>query len=155
MGEVLKKRLQMTRMAGPGQEAILNLLVAAGHLRERMDRVCEAHRITSGQYNVLRILRGARPDGFARCEISRRMVERAPDVTRLIDRLEAQDLVERDRSSEDRRRSVAKITDKGLRLLERMQPEFEALDRYIEQRLAVRDRRELSRILERLYTDEE
>jgi DNA-binding MarR family transcriptional regulator len=154
MGDTLKKRLQMSRMTGPGQEAILNLLVAAGHVRERMDRVCEAHDVTSSQYNVLRILRGARPDGYARCEIARRMIERAPDVTRLIDRLEAQGWVERDRSGEDRRRSVTKITDRGLRLLERMQPEIEAIDHDVEQRLPPRDRRELSRILERLYSDE-
>ena len=145
----------MSRVAGPAQEAILNLLVAAGHLRERMDHMCETHDLTLGQYNVLRILRGARSEGYARCDIARRMIERAPDVTRLIDRLEAQALVERDRSGEDRRRSVTKITDKGLRLLDRMQPEVEALEQYIEQRLPLRDRRELSRILERLYSDEE
>src|SRR5258705_12427220 len=120
MGRVLKHRLKLGRDPGPGQEAILNLLVAAGHLRTRLDRICEAQEITTGQYNVLRILRGARREGFARCEIALRMVERAPDVTRLIDRLEAQGLVERDRSGGDRRRSVSKITDRGLRLLERI-----------------------------------
>ncbi len=155
MGDVLRKRLQMTRVAGPAHEAILNLLVAAGHLRERMDRICAAHDVTTGQYNVLRILRGARAGGYARCEIARRMIERAPDVTRLIDRLEAHALVERDRSGEDRRRSITKITDKGLRLLERMQPEIETLERHVERRLPLRDRRALSRILERLYSDEE
>jgi DNA-binding MarR family transcriptional regulator len=155
MGEVLKKRLLMSRLAGPAQEAIVNLLVAAGHLRERMDQMCDAHDITTGEYNVLRILRGARSEGYARCEVARRMIDRAPDVTRLIDRLEVQGLVERDRSGEDRRRSVTRITDKGLRLLERMQPEIEAFDRDIERRLTLRDRRELSRILERLYASEE
>jgi len=155
MGRVLKHRLKLGRDPGPGQEAILNLLVAAGHLRARLDHICEAQEITTGQYNVLRILRGARREGFARCEIALRMVERAPDVTRLIDRLEAQGLVERDRSGEDRRRSVSKITDRGLRLLERIQPELDALDRSIEERLPVRDRKELSRILEKLYSDED
>ena len=155
MGNVLKQRLQMSRTTGAGQEAVLNLMVAAGHLRERMDRVCDPHGITSGQYNVLRILRGARPDGYARCDIAERMIERAPDVTRLIDRLEARGLVERDRSSEDRRRTVTRITDKGLRLLERMQPEVDALHDHIERRLSPRDRKELSRILEQLYANEE
>jgi DNA-binding MarR family transcriptional regulator len=153
MGEALKQRLQLRRVAGPAHEAILNLFVAAGHLREHMDRACAGHGITFGQYNVLRILRGARAEGYARCEIARRMIERAPDVTRLIDRLEAQGLVARERSSGDRRQSITRITDKGLRLLERMQPEVDTLDRYVEQRLPPRDRRELSRILERIYSD--
>ncbi len=155
MGETLRKRLHMTRMAGAGHEAVLNLLVASGHIRDRIDRMCDAHGVTSGQYNVLRILRGAQREGYARCEIARRMIERAPDVTRLIDRLESSGLVERGRSSEDRRRSVTKITEQGLRLLERMQGEVEALDRYVEERLSARDRKELSRILELLYRGEE
>ena len=155
MGNILNQRLQMARTAGAGHEAVLNLLVAAGHLRERMDRMCEAHGITSGQYNVLRILRGVRREGYARCEIARRMIERAPDVTRLIDRLETRGLVERDRSSEDRRRSLTRITDKGSRLIERMQPEVDALDRHVEARLSPRDRKELSRILEQLYANED
>ncbi len=155
MGEALKQRLLMSRVAGSGHEAVLNLLVAAGHLRERIDRMCEAHGITNGQYNVLRILRGAEPEGYARCEVSKRMIERAPDVTRLIDRLEKRGLVERDRSSEDRRRSITRITDKGLKLLERMQPEIDELDRYVEERLPTRERKELSRILEALYSGED
>ncbi len=155
MGEVLRRRLKMTRTSGPAHEAVLNLLVAAGHMRQRFDRACEEHGVTTGQYNVLRILRGAHPDGYARCEIAVRMLERSPDVTRLIDRLEERGLVERDRSSEDRRRSVTRITEKGLKLLDRLQPDIDALDRYVEERLPTEDRRELSRILERLYESED
>ena len=155
MGEVLNKRLKMSRVSSPAHEAVLNLLVAAGHVRERFDRVCVDHGITTGQYNVLRILRGAQPEGYARCDIAQRMIERAPDVTRLIDRLEAHGLVQRDRSNEDRRRSVTRITDAGLKLLERLQPGIDALDRDIEERLPAEDRRELSRILERLYESED
>lgn len=155
MGEILNKRLLLTRVSSPAHEAVLNLLVAAGHIRERFDRVCADHDITTGQYNVLRILRGAEPHGYARCDVAKRMIERAPDVTRLIDRLEARGLVERDRSSEDRRRSVTRITDKGLKLLDRLQPGIEALNRHVEERLPADDRRELSRILERLYESED
>jgi len=155
MGETLRNRLLMAKSRGPGHEAVLNLLVAAGHLRERIDAVCVKYDLTNGQYNVLRILRGARPDGYARCDIARRMIERAPDVTRLIDRLEARGLVERDRSTEDRRRSVTRITVAGLELLERMQPDVEAMDRYIDERLSVREQSELSRILEKMYASED
>jgi DNA-binding MarR family transcriptional regulator len=152
---VLKKRLRMSRVQGPSHEAVLNLMVATGHLRERMERLCEEHGITTAQYNVLRILRGAPDEGYARCDVTTRMIDRAPDVTRLIDRLEAERLVVRDRSGQDRRRSLTRITKAGLELLERMQPGIEAFDRHIQKRLSPRDRRELSRILEQLYAEED
>ena len=155
MGETLNKRLRLSRPAGATQDAVLNLLVASGVLRDKIDSVFGAEGLTGPQYNVLRILRGAQPDGFARCEIAQRLVERAPDVTRLIDRLEQQGLVARDRSSEDRRRSVTRITDKGLQLIDRMDPAMNQLDRWLEERLSLRNRKELSRILELLYSNED
>jgi DNA-binding MarR family transcriptional regulator len=151
MGEALHRRLRQSRFESPTHEAILSLLVAASFIRERMDRLCEAHSITHGQYNVLRILRGAHPAGYPRGEIGARMVERAPDVTRLIDRLARRGLVERARSSEDRRLSVTRITDKGLELLARMHPGVEAMQGDLSRRLSPQDTRELSRICESLY----
>ncbi|HXG65053.1 MAG TPA: MarR family transcriptional regulator [Blastocatellia bacterium] len=155
MGEALKQRLKQTRFESTLQEALLNLMVAAGHVRDRVERVCEEHGITHGQYNVLRILKGVYPEGHARCDIASRMIERAPDVTRLIDRLEDQGLVERDRSDKDRRLSITRITPKGLDLLEKMRPQIEAVHQYFGERISLSDRRELSRICEGLYSQEE
>jgi DNA-binding MarR family transcriptional regulator len=151
VGESLKKRLKQARFESPFHEAFLNLMVATAHLRDLVDRMCERHRITMAQYNVLRILRGAHPEGYPRCEIAQRMIERAPDVTRLIDRLEEQELVERGRSDADRRLSVTRITRKGLDLLERMQPDAEAVHRTLAARLTPAQAEELSRLCESLY----
>ena len=155
MGEALKRRLQQSRFRSPFHEAMLNLMVAAFHVREQMERACEGHGITEAQYNVLRILRGARPDGHPRGEIARRMLSRAPDLTRLVDRLEKRGLVERARSDADRRQSVARITARGLRLLEEMQPTIDRIDREFSERLSVQEARELSRICEALYGEVE
>lgn len=155
MGDGLKKRLSQARFERPVEEAMLNLLVTAAHLRDRIERLCAGHGITQGQYNVLRILRGAHPEGYARCDIARRLVDRAPDVTRLIDRLERQALVERDHTDPDRRRSVTRITRKGLRLLEEIQPGLDAVLNELSARLPARDARELSRICEALYSADE
>ncbi|HSE98766.1 MAG TPA: MarR family transcriptional regulator, partial [Blastocatellia bacterium] len=133
--------------------AMLNLLIAAAHIRERLDRVCSEFGVTQGQYNVLRILKGVYPEGHPRCEIARRMLERAPDVTRLIDRLGQQKYVERDRSEDDRRLSVTRITKKGLDLLERMDKGMREVHDYFADRVSLADRRELSRICEGLYSD--
>jgi DNA-binding MarR family transcriptional regulator len=156
MGEALKRRIkQETSFANPAQEAMLNLMVAADHFRAQLDRVCAQFGITHGQYNVLRILRGVHPEGHPRCEIAARMLEKAPDVTRLVDRLEAQGLVERTRSEADRRLSLTRITERGLALLEEVQPAMEGVERYFAERVSRRDARELSRICEGLYGDED
>lgn len=155
MGEALKKRLKQARFESPTQEAMLNLLVAASHVREQLDRVCSEFGITHGQYNVLRILRGAHPGGYPRCEIACRMLEKAPDVTRLVDRLQQQGFVERRESEEDRRLSVTRITKKGLDLLDRMAPRIEEVHNYFADRVSLRDRHELSRICEGLYAADE
>jgi len=126
-------------------------MVAANYVREQSELVVRAHGITLPQYNVLRILRGAHPEGHPRYEIARRMLDRAPDVTRIIDRLAEKKLVERDRGASDRRHSVTRITREGLKLLERIDPEMTKAFVPMEARLTQRDARELSRLCEALY----
>jgi DNA-binding MarR family transcriptional regulator len=155
MGDALRRRIRQDRFESPLQEAVLNLLVASDYVRGLSEAACADFGITASQYNVLRILRGGQPDGHPRCEIARRMIERAPDVTRLIDRLEKQGLVERDRTARDRRLSISRITPAGLELLERMEPRFRQLWDHVAARLSLADRRELSRICEGLYDEPE
>jgi DNA-binding MarR family transcriptional regulator len=153
MGDALRRRIRQERFESPVQEAMLNLMVAAEHLRERMDRLCAEFDLSPSQYNVLRILRGA-PEGHPRCEIARRMIDRAPDVTRLVDRLERRGLVERDRSAADRRLSLTRITPAGLALLERMRPRLDEEHRHLAERISHADQRELSRLCEQIYDGE-
>ena len=110
MGSGLQRRIKQAHFRSPQQEALLNLSVAAAYLREQSERVVEAFDITLPQYNVLRILRGIHPDGHPRGEIASRMLDRAPDVTRIVDRLSAKKLVERDRNGDDKRQSITRIT---------------------------------------------
>jgi DNA-binding MarR family transcriptional regulator len=122
-------------------------------MRSQFERVCAQFGVSGTQYNVLRILRGVYPEGHSRCEIVRRMLERSPDVTRLIDRLEKRDLVERDRSERDRRLSISRITTAGLELLARMTPAAEQVEREFAARLSQGECRELSRICEHIYDE--
>lgn len=151
MGDVLKRRIKQSKFDSPAQEAMLNLLVASSHVRQLVDDACAPHGITLGQYNALRILRGAHPTGYPRGEIAARMVERAPDVTRLIDRLERRGLVERARVPEDRRLSITRITKAGLDLLRKTDPHIHDIQRRFAARVPSRDLRELSRICEQIY----
>jgi DNA-binding MarR family transcriptional regulator len=83
------------------------------------------------------------------------MVEKSPDITRLVDRLEAQGLVERDRSHDDRRLSLTRITTRGLDLLREITPEIDELNHLLAKRLSRRDCIEISRICESIYADQE
>jgi DNA-binding MarR family transcriptional regulator len=102
---------------GPEQEAHLNVVRTAAVLSDAFEQVVRAAGLTLTQFNVLRILRGAEPEGLCRNELRDRMVTRMPDVTRLLDRLEESGLVARERSDEDRRLVRTRITPAGLELL--------------------------------------
>jgi DNA-binding MarR family transcriptional regulator len=112
---------------GAADRAMLTMLVVAGQINQRLDEICKREGITHDQYNVLRILRGAGAAGHPRCEIARRLISRAPDVTRLVDRLVRAGLVERSWAPENRRLSIARITGEGLRLLATIDPQLEAV----------------------------
>ncbi|HEY5611892.1 MAG TPA: MarR family transcriptional regulator [Thermoanaerobaculia bacterium] len=98
-------------------EATVALLRTADVVRRRVTAVIEPHGITGQQYNVLRILRGAGDQGLPTLEIAERMIEQAPGITRLLDRLEAKGLVRRERCERDRRQVLCWITPASLRLL--------------------------------------
>ena len=118
----IHKRVAQRRFESPAQKAMVSLLVTAGHLARALEEVCAAHGITHDQYNVLRILRGVHPEGHPRYAIAERLIDRSPDVTRLLDRLEREGFVGRSRSDEDRRLSISHITDRGITLLKEIDP---------------------------------
>jgi len=99
------------------EEAAVTLLRTADVVRRLIATVIEPHGITSQQYNVLRILRGAGERGLPTLEIAERMIESTPGITRLIDRLETKKLVARERCLTDRRQVFCRITASGLSLL--------------------------------------
>lgn len=154
MSEVLKKRIkQSADFESPVNQAILNLMVATDYVRGLSERICTEFSITPAQYNVLRILRGAGYSGHPRYEITERMVERAPDVTRLTDRLEKQGLVARDCCSEDKRRSITRITDKGLSLLDEMQSKVDEMTVHLSEKASLPEWIALSGICEKIYEE--
>lgn len=104
------------------------LLRTADVVKRLLTAVVEPHGLTLQQYNVLRILRGAGRDGLPTLEIGTRMVEQAPGVTRLLDRIEAKGLVARERCPRDRRQVLCRITPPGLALLARLDAPVLAAD---------------------------
>jgi DNA-binding MarR family transcriptional regulator len=115
----LQQELRQNRpFATLEEEALLSIQRTAAVLGRAMAEMLKPHDLSAAQYNVLRILRGAGDAGLCRYEVGDRLVSPVPDVTRLLDRLEARGLVARTRDAADRRQSRARITEAGLRLLE-------------------------------------
>ena len=114
----LQDELRQSRpFRSKGEEAMLALVRTADVVRRSFSTFFEPHGITSQQYNVLRILRGSGADGLPTLEVAERMIEQTPGITRLMDRLEAKQLVRRQRCPNDRRQHLCWITPKGLALL--------------------------------------
>ena len=102
--------------AGIEEKIFQALVLAADHLLQAELEVLRAADLSFPQYNVLRILRGARPHALSAGQISARMLARDSDLTRLLDRLDERRLVKRRRDEFDRRVVTAAITDAGLQL---------------------------------------
>ena len=151
MGEILKRWLKQTKFASLDQEVSLNIFVTSYFLRSKHEEVLSKFGLTMPQYNVLRILNGVYPNGHPRCDIISRMIEPAPDVTRLIDRLLKDRLVERFNSDTDKRLSMTRITEKGIKLLEKVKPEIDSLGSFISTALSNTEKKTLSELLEKIY----
>jgi DNA-binding MarR family transcriptional regulator len=110
-------------------EAMLALQVTADRLASEGARLLKPWDVSPTQYNVLRILRGAGPDGLACGGIGERMIQHDPDITRLIDRMEKRGLVSRQRDGKDRRVVITRITQKGKDLLAELDAPIEEFNK--------------------------
>lgn len=118
------------------KEALVELFRAVDRCRRFFGAVLAPAGLTLQQFNVLRILRGAGPEGLPTLEVGERMLERTPGVTRLIDRLERRGLVTRRRSAEDRRKVFCAIAPAGRELLAGLDEAVAAGDRRCFERLS-------------------
>jgi len=101
-------------------EAVLGLARTAALVKRQGARLVESYGVSPEQYNVLRILRGASPEGLPTLDIVERMIEPSPAITRLLDKLESKGLVRRARCPKDRRQVLCSITPGGLDLLAKL-----------------------------------
>jgi DNA-binding MarR family transcriptional regulator len=128
MKATVKPGKSRRNVGSPEEAAFLDLLRTTDMLSRGLARVLKREDLSSTQYNVLRILRGA-PDGLPCGEIAGRMITRDPDVTRLLDRLEKRELISRCREATDRRTVMARITPEGRKLLARLDEPVQAAHR--------------------------
>jgi DNA-binding MarR family transcriptional regulator len=134
----------------PILQAIIGVSMAAEFIRQQVDTAVAPLDITGVQYNILRILKRAHPQGLARTDVLKNLIEKSVDVTRSIDGLVEAGLVERQRSDEDRRLSISCITDAGVKALERVDPHFYAMMNEMSAALSEEEYRQLTHLCNKL-----
>jgi len=141
----LKQKIPFTSRE---QEAVLSLLRTSDAIQAQVESWLKEYGLTGTQYNALRILRGAGPEGLPCREIGERMITRDPDITRLLNRLEDRGFVERNRDKQDRRVIYGKITATGLKLLREMDGPIDKRGREMLRHVGQEKLKELIELLE-------
>ena len=140
--EELKSRFESEQ-----QKAMLNVMFTANWFKSQQVGLFKPYGISPQQYNILRILRGAKERVNMHC-VKERMIDRAPNATRLTDKLIAKGLVERERCEDDRRVVYVRISEKGLELLTTIDKKNRTIMQGTEERLAPKDAAVLNQLLE-------
>ena len=148
---LLQKELQKKKpFECPEQEVAINLLRTTDFLSRDGHAMFELHGISGQQYNVLRILRGHRETGLPCQKIVAQMITQTPDITRLVDRLEAGGFVGRERTEQDRRLVIVHITAAGMDLLAQLDEPVLDMHRGQRKHMTRAELAELNRLLEKL-----
>lgn len=148
----LSELIRQDHFASPAQEAMLNVIVTSSWVMNEMVAAMAPHGVTPAQYNVLRILHGSHPKKLTCTDIGERLLDRTPDVTRLLGRLERSGLIHRARAEHDRRVVEVGVTAKGIALLDRLRCDVERAQARCMEHLTEEEHEALSRLLERMRT---
>lgn len=147
----MHSKSRASRSPAPLEERIfLAVLKTADALGQEAEQLTRSANLTGTQYNVLRILRGAGPDGLACREIGERLISHDPDITRLLDRMERRGLITRERQKDDRRVVKTRITPQGLDLLKPLDQPMRDLHKRQFRHVAVARMKILAGILEEI-----
>ncbi|MDM7922565.1 MAG: MarR family transcriptional regulator [Pyrinomonadaceae bacterium] len=139
-----------TKPFSSAEEAVLlSVMVTAEQLKAKAAELFKAKDLTHPQYNVLRILRGAGKDGRSCKEIGERMINRDSDITRMLDRLEKQGLITRERQTDDRRVVMAYISKKGLEVLAELDEPVNESNRELLGHMSQKELETLGRLLKK------
>lgn len=124
----IDKDIQQVKFRNPHQKAAINLIYTLGWVREKTKAIFDAEDITPQQFNILRILRGSFPQPLSTLQIRERMLEKMSDTSRIVDRLILKGLVKKLTCKNDRRLVDVIISDKGKKLLERLDIRQDEID---------------------------
>ena len=128
----LEDELKVKNFQSERQKLHLNIIFTYNWMISQMQKTFKAHGVTMQQYNILRILRGQNDKPSTIQLLKDRMMDKQPDASRLVDRLEAKGLVRRQVCKDDRRKMDVFITEKGLAMIAEMQEEVSGFDHFFD-----------------------
>lgn len=144
-----EEEIKQSSFKNSREKAIINVVFTGNWLRDRTDVVLKPYMINEQHYNLLRILRGRHPLTICPSEIKEVLINKRGDLTRLLDKLVAMELVERDVNPDNRRMINLKISEKGIDFLAQLDPEMEKLSR-TNNALTVEESERLSNLLDKM-----
>ena len=150
----IEKDIKQAKFRNPHQKAAVNLIYTLSWMRDRTKAIFDAENITAQQFNILRILRGSFPQPLSTLQIRERMLEKMSDTSRIVDRLIAKGLVKKLICKSDRRLVDVVITDKGKKLLERLDTKQDEIDAVLG-KLSENDANILSDLLDKIRDESE
>ncbi len=145
----IEQDIQQSYFRNNFQKAAVNLLFTSGWLRDRMKVLFDKEDITAQQFNILRILRGSFPTPLSTLQIRDRMLEKMSDTSRLVDRLVVKGLVKKITAETDRRLVDILITEKGKKLLSRIDAQETEMDAILNN-LTEKEAEQLSELLDKM-----
>lgn len=147
----IEKDISQSKFLNEHQKAGINLLYTYGWMMEKTKEIFSSEDITSQQFNILRILRGSHPTPLSTLQIRERMIDKMSDTSRIVDRLVIKGLVKKGTCKEDRRLVDVTITDKGKKILERLDARQDELDNILGN-LSKKEAAILSELLDKIRT---
>lgn len=149
----IEKDIQQQKFRNEYQKAVVNLIYTSNWMRERTSGIIEAEGITPQQFNILRILRGSHPMPLSTLQIRERMLDKMSDTSRIVDRLIAKGLVKKYICKKDRRLVDVIISEKGMKMLERLDKRQDEMDA-IMGNLTEKEASSLSKLLDKIRSSE-
>ena len=148
----IEKDIHQVKFTNGKQKAMINLLYTYGWIMERIKNFLASEDITHQQFNILRILRGSHPQPLSTLQIRERMLDKMSDTSRIVDRLVLKGLVKKSVCPADKRLVDVIITDKGQKLLKKLDHEADLIDEVMGT-LTEKDAEMLSMLLDKLRTN--
>lgn len=146
----LEQEIKMRKFRSPHARALLNIVFTNYWLGEQMGGLLKAYDLSEQQFNVLRILRGQKGKPINLMDIQGRMLHKMSNATRLVEKLRIKGLVERVQCEMNRRKVEITITDRGLKILEELDPILEKNEKKVFKSLSDEEAIQLSELLDKL-----
>lgn len=143
----IEEEIKQQKFRSSQQKAVINTIYTASWMQSKLQETFKLFNITLQQYNILRILRGQHPNSISATEIKSRMLDKNSDVSRLLDRLLAKNIISKRTSHEDKRAADINLTDEGLELLKGIDKKQQQIDGIL--RLSEDEATQLSDLLDK------